>query len=373
MFFPLGLTLAWSGVLHWLLHATDLLPDYRPIFHSIVQIQGFLMCFAVGFLFTAIPRRTGTPPPAAWQMIAGLILPAATTVAAWFQFWALTQLFWLCLVAILIQFFIQRALSKDAARRPPVAFVWIPISLVMGVAGSFLTSAPGVLGPEAFWLHDLGRLLLLQGLFCGLIVGVGTMIIPLITCGDAPPDAGTGSGNRLALLGHLVAAALLATSFWIEISISLRGGLFLRSVVLLITLVAAARIYRLPRLPGGHRWLVWLSAWMIPAGYLLAALLPSAKKAGMHVVFIGGFSLMALSVGVHVTLAHGGYRRLLHGRPWQVPLYGGLILLAAAFRALVDLDQARFFAWLGVSAAVFLAGTIVWASFLLPRLRSPEN
>ena len=64
IFFPLGCLLAWAGVLHWFLHSIGWLADYAPVFHAIAQIQGFMMCFAVGFLFTAIPRRTGTAPPA---------------------------------------------------------------------------------------------------------------------------------------------------------------------------------------------------------------------------------------------------------------------------------------------------------------------
>jgi uncharacterized protein involved in response to NO len=35
LFFPLGLLLAWAGVLHWLLHGLGVLPDYRPVFHAI--------------------------------------------------------------------------------------------------------------------------------------------------------------------------------------------------------------------------------------------------------------------------------------------------------------------------------------------------
>ena len=48
LFFPLGALLAWAGVLHWLLHSVGLLASYEPVFHSIAQIQGFMMCFAVG-------------------------------------------------------------------------------------------------------------------------------------------------------------------------------------------------------------------------------------------------------------------------------------------------------------------------------------
>ena len=55
MLFGIDPLLAWVGVVHWLLDGLGLLADYRPVFRSITPIQGFMQCFAVGFLFTAIP------------------------------------------------------------------------------------------------------------------------------------------------------------------------------------------------------------------------------------------------------------------------------------------------------------------------------
>ena len=63
LLFPLGIVLSWTGVLPWLLFAIGVTDEYRSIFHSMAQVQGFLACFAVGFLFTMIPRRTGTAAP----------------------------------------------------------------------------------------------------------------------------------------------------------------------------------------------------------------------------------------------------------------------------------------------------------------------
>jgi len=366
--FPLGLFLTWAGVLHWFLHGLGFLPDYRPVFHSIVQIQGFMMCFAVGFLFTAIPRRTGTWPPAAWQMVVALLAPVGCTVAAWFKAWAWSQACWAAMVLVLFGFAARRFRSAKANRRPPNSFLWIPMSFLMGIAGTGLIAVYGALGGQDFALHDLGRLLLLQGMFVGLVVGVGGLVFPLITRGQGPPDGSTSAADRWARAGHVAAALALAGSFWVEVYLSLRGGLVLRALLVLILLLFSARLWRLPNLPGGHRWLVWLSGWMIPSGYLLAALFPWAKKAGLHVVFIGGFALMALSVGLHVTLAHGGHKRLLGGRPWQVPFYGGLLLLAVVFRALVDFDGRRFFPWLAASSGVFLLASICWAILVIPRL-----
>lgn len=373
IFFPLGALLAWAGVLHWLLHSVGLLPHYEPVFHSIAQIQGFMMCFAVGFLLTAIPRRTGTGPPSSRQMIVGLLAPLGTTIAAWYERWVISQAFWIALVLMLIGFAVRRFLSPGAARRPPNSFIWVPLSLAMGVGGSLMIAAGGMLGQSYFWLHDLGRLFLLQGMFLGLVLGVGGMVLPLVTRAEAPPDAAATSRDHWVRAGHLAAALVLAASFWIEIAWSQVGGLALRAFVALLVLLLSGRINRLPTIPGWHRRLVWLAAWVIPAGYIMAALFPLEIKAGLHVVFIGGFALMALSVGLHVTLAHGGYTALVSSRPWQVPVFGGLLLAAVVLRALCDFDRARFFLWLGCGATCFLIATIVWGSLVVPRLlREPR-
>ena len=373
IFFPLGCLLAWAGVLHWLLHSIGWLADYEPVFHSIAQIQGFMMCFAVGFLFTAIPRRTGTAPPDAWQMILGIAAPICTTIAAWYERWALSQVFWMAMVVVLVIFAVSRFTSPGAERRPPVSFIWVPLSLLMGIIGSVLIAVAGIRGEGFFWLHDLGRLMLLQGMFIGLVVGVGGMVLPLLTQGTAPDDM-TGSPRDLRAAGlHLAAAVTLAASFWIENSVNQRGGLALRALLVLVVLLVSGKIWRPPTVPGWHRRLVWISAWMIPAGYALAACFPLEVKAGLHVVFIGGFALMAFSVGLHVTLAHGGYQRAVKGGSWQVAAFGTLFLSAMILRAAADFDRPRFFLWLGSAAALFLTGSIVWGVMVVPKLfRGPR-
>jgi len=116
----------------------------------------------------------------------------------------------------------------------------------------------------------------------------------------------------------------------------------------------------LPRRPGGHRWLVWLGAWMVPLGYIFAAVFDEHKMAGMHIVFIGGFALMGLSVALHVTLAHGSNPDAVFGKPWELHAFALMTLLALVTRALVDFDPARFFLWLGVAAGAFLWGSLFW-------------
>ena len=368
--FPLGVLLTWAGVGRWLAMALGL--DVRDgVFHSIAQIQGFMMCFVTGFLFTAIPRRTQTAPPATWEMALAVLAPLTVCAAAWAKMIALSQAAWGALLLTLVAFAGRRFLSREAGRRPPGPFlVWVPAGFGMGVAGAALTGAYARAGQELWHLHELGIGLLLQGMLIALVIGVGSMVLPLLTRGDAPPDAEPTTRDRLRRLGHAAGAAALLLSFWIEHAASRPAGYGLRALVVTVMLVAAARLHRLPSKPGWHRWLVWGSAWAIPLGYALAALAPPAtRQAWLHVVFIGGFATMALAVGLHVTLAHGGYQQDVNGRLWRVPALGAALGVAVVARALMILDAGRYMTWLGVASAAFLAATAVWLTLVVPRLR----
>jgi uncharacterized protein involved in response to NO len=182
-----------------------------------------------------------------------------------------------------------------------------------------------------------------------------------------------GPATVRARAGHLAAALVLIASFAVQTFVSLPAAMLLRAGVVLAVYVVAIELWRLPSAEGWNRRLVWLAAWMVPAGFLLAAALPDAYKAGLHVTFIGGFAMLSLAVSTHVTLGHGGFAEELSGRPWQVASIGMFLVAAAVTRVAMDLDREHFFHWMGVAAAFFLAATIVWACFLLPKMLRPRD
>jgi len=373
LFFPLGLVLSWAGVGHWLLHALGLLETYHPVFHAMVQIQSFMTCFAVGFLMTMIPRRTGSAPPSAWQVAICATAPVVTAVAAWNERWLTAQAAWLVLAVTMIAFAVRRFLAATSTRRPPNAFVWIPISLLMGIAGTLMTGFYYAGAPEMLWLHEVGRRLVLQGMFTGLVLGVGSLAFPLMTRGEAPPDAAATRRDDWERLAYIATAALLVASFFLEVMVSLRWAMLLRAVLVAASLALGARLWRLPSPEGWNRTLIWTCGWMLPLGYALAAAFPEHPRAGLHVVFIGGFATLALAVSTQVTLGHRGYRSVMLGKPWQVLAIGILMAAAIAARVIMEFDRARYFVWMGVAATAFLLATAVWAAFVLPRMRFRAN
>ncbi|MFN2425907.1 MAG: NnrS family protein [Candidatus Binatia bacterium] len=371
VFFPLGVVLSWAGVGRWLeIALTGRHEDYLAIyiFHGMTQIQGFLLCFAIGFLFTMIPRRTGTAPPSALEMTIGLVAPVATVLAAWGQRWALSQVGWMVACVLLVVFVGRRFASSSARRRPPTGFVWIPVALVIGFVGSALTGARGALGTDWMWLHDLGQQLVLQGVFIALVLGVGSLALPMMTRGISPADAEFTRRDMAVIAAHLGAAGLLVASFVIQSQWSLPIGCALRAVVIAAVLLLGAELWRPPSIPGWNRRVVWLSAWMLPTGFAFAALYPAYYQAGLHISFVAGLATLTLAVSTHVVLGHGDRSDLINGQPWQVGTIAMLMAAATLCRVAMTMQPLHRNAWMATAAFFFLAATVVWALFLVPVL-----
>jgi uncharacterized protein involved in response to NO len=105
----------------------------------------------------------------------------------------------------------------------------------------------------------------------------------------------------------------------------------------------------------------------MPLGLLGAGLFPDLRIAALHVLFIGGFSLMGFNVATHVSLSHLDLERLALGRPPAVAALGVTVLLAMLARVAADLSH-TYFDHLGWAAALWLLGSAVWLAFLGPRL-----
>jgi len=365
LLFPLGALLAWAGVLHWLLLAAGAIDGYRSTFHAIAQVQGFMTCFAVGFLFTFIPRRTGGPPASAWQVIAVTVAPVATTAFAWFELWVASQACWLAGVLVVMGFAFSRVRRASPRGSFPPGFLWVPGALFGSVAAAVVAGVGGAGGDDLLWLHDLGRSFIQQGLFTGLVLGVGSLLLPVLAYGK-PPRPGGGRG---AVAAHAAAIAAFVASFVVEQRASMSAGFAMRAAVTAGVLWSAG-LWRRPTMPGLHRLLAWLSAWCLPLGALAVAAFPGYRRAGLHVTFIGCFALAALSVSVHVALTHAGRARLLERRPRQVIGFALLLAAALVFRAAVDLDPVRFNVWLGCASGSFLAATVLWGWLVVPNLTS---
>jgi uncharacterized protein involved in response to NO len=361
IFFPLGIALAWIGIGHWLAYGAGWIGTYSCTAHGLTQIQGFLLAFALGFLLTAIPRRTASAPASGAGILAAALALVVSTAAAFLERWWIAEGTTLAVLVGVVAFARARFVAGGGGRRPPAAFVLLPIGLACAMAGAVLLAL--AVTPTA---HILGRLLVTQGTFLCLVMGAGALVLPLMAGGTPPPDLGTSLRVTRTAAAYLGAGVAVVATLIAEALGSDRAAPIVRGLVVAATLVRGAGLGNPLVVAGTNRRVARLAAWLVPAGPILAGLAPDFRVPALHVTFIGGFGLLALSVGTHVTASHcEGLPVLRDGRSTFVRVVASAVLLVAGGRVVADLT-ATYFQHLAVAAALWIAATAVWLARLAP-------
>jgi len=335
LLFPLGAALAWAGVLPWLFFALRLRQIYEPVngllayrsfLHPLIELDGFLGCFAAGVVLTTLK-----PAPAVWQVAVAALAPVASAVATAFGYWQLGQAGSLALLLVLLEFTLRRL------QRPlSSGLLWIALGFVMGAGGAGLAALASARGEGWFWVHEMGRDLVIQGLFTGLAV--------------AAARAMRGDDGRHPLL-HVAAGAIFIASFFVGRRYGMHLGFAIRAAVT-IWLALPLR----PHWEFGPRNLrrsfSHLALWMLAVGNAWVAVAPQIRRAGLHVIFLGCFTALLLAA----LFPRSGERPAFPLR--KLAWAGGLIALSLVCRVMVELDPTSFHLWMGLSAASFLAATV---------------
>jgi len=365
LFFPLGAALGWVGIGHWVAYGAGFTSTYSCLAHGTAQIQGFLLAFALGFLLTAIPRRTESQPAPAIGIALAMLALVVTTAAALLERWWIAEGATVAVIAGVVVFAVRRFMAGAGGRRPPAAFVLLPMGLACAVAGGLLVAwgaSPGA-PPAAM---TLGRLLVEQGLFLCLVMGAGALVLPLMAGATPPPDLGSGPAVARSALAYAAAGLVVVASFAAETAGSERIAPLARGLVVGATLVRGAGIAAPLGRPGWNRRLARLACWLVPSGLVLSGLAPDYRIPALHVTFIGGFGLLAFTVATHVTAAHLELPAMRDGRAPLVGVVAAAVLAAMVGRVMADVTDTYFehLAWAGT---IWIAGTGVWTLGLARR------
>jgi hypothetical protein len=294
-------------------------------------------------------------------MVAALALPPAAVALAWAGDTAMAHGLWLLLVGVALDFTLSR---MRRARLPEVA-IWIPLALLAGAAGALLVMAEPWAG-RAAWA--IGRGLLVQGLFAGLVLGVSGFLVPQLTRGEPGPDRPDAPRGPGSLALHALLAAAFFGSFPVEVLWNARLGMALRALVATGVLLVVARIHRPPSIPGLYRRLVWLAAWLVATGFWTMTLSPRLRGAGLHVLFVGGFAQLTLAFAAHAAFEDARPERL-SASPGSARAMAGLLAVAFGGRILAAIDLRRVAPWLAVASVAFCGAVAAWALLVGPLLR----
>lgn len=348
--FPLGLLYALLGAAVWPFWAAHWIPVYPAIVHWTLMLQGFIHCFILGFLLTALPAFLHADRCRPWELGVTVAAMLALGVSALLGWNVAAQVAYLATLM---------TLTYVAARRlpvrrgdPPEEFLFVALGLLFGYGGALwgIAAAAGWAPDPAprFALHLVER-----GFILCIVLGVGGLLVPtftamkdpLVVIGVARPGQRAPRRRLYVPIALLLVASRVAEGSGRP---DLAAWLLVAAVTPLLLLVW--KVFRLPGRRDLLSFALWAGGWCVLLGVWFAALVPLHSVAGFHVAFLGGFALLILGIATRVVVTHGKFplqyeRHILRTRDVA------LILAALALRMAGE--------FIPLYALVLYAGSVV--------------
>ena len=363
IFFPLGIVLGVMGVAIWPLYYFGVTANYSGRVHAFVQTDGFLYAFIAGFLLTAIPRFTGTDSPSRriQYVLAAMLLSCAFA----FELWAFQvgNALFVAIHATVATLAIRR--FRRRKHDPPETFSLIGLGMMAGALAAVVDFgvACSAIPPS---LDLLGRRLLSEGMVLLLVLGVGGFLGPRLLGFAALPKFDTAEDARSTknILFYKAAGITVLLSVVAEYGFGVSPMAFLRAAAVTAVILTTVRPWRLPAVRTTLAWCVWTAHWLILISVWLVAIAPRYRIDFLHVLFIGGFTLLILAVGTRVSLSHGGYSLSLERGSWplRIGLLSGLVAMLARVGA--PFAPSSYFAHLAYAGLLWIGGMLVWGVYL---------
>jgi len=372
IFFPLGIILGAMGVAIWPLYYYGVTQGYSGRAHAFVQTDGFLYAFICGFLLTAIPRFTGTEPPSRQVQYLLAAIVACCAAAFEFQFFIVGQTTFVVAHFFLLGLIISR--FRQRRQDPPETFPLLGLGLLSGTLAALINAgiAWNVIGP--FW-DPLGKRLMTEGMVLLLVLGIGGFLGPrLLGFAQLPQFNRPQPANRErpSRRSHMytLAGLLIMLSLVGEYGFGISSMAFVRAAATTVVILSTLQPWRLPAVRTTLSWCVWCAHWFVILAVWIVAIVPRYRIDFLHILFIGGFTLLILAVGTRVTLSHGGYGLAMEKRSWPLRIGVSTGLVAMLARIGAPFAGFTYFAHLAWAAILWITGMLVWGLHVIRLIRS---
>jgi len=147
---------------------------------------------------------------------------------------------------------------------------------------------------------------------------------------------------------------------------------FVRAAVVTFVILSTIRPWKLPSVRTTLAWCVWAAHWFAILAVWLVAIAPRYLIDLLHVLFIGGFSLLILAIATRVTLSHGGHDLAQERGSWplRIGLSTGLIAMLARVGA--PFAAFTYFAHLAWAGILWISGMLFWGFYLVRLIRTRQ-
>ncbi len=373
VFFPLGIFASVAGVALWPLVYAGWLGFYPGEAHARIMVEGFVGAFAVGFLGTAFPKMIESPPLTRFE-IAILVLTTLgcaiahacgeTVVgdACFLATWLLV------LVSLVVR---MKCFGKDL---PPPGFVLVGLGILAGIAGTIMLLIEKVSAPSMFQF-TLSRLFLYEGFLLGPIIGIGGFLFPrFLHPLECPHHHHQKSWKWRALAGLIVGFLVLGTYITQALGFVM-GSPIVRAVIVTGYLFSQVALFRRESSTGSLVTMLRMAILCLLLGILLSGVSVIFQTAVKHLLFIGGYGLLVLTIASRVTWGHSGNIKFTRGKQWSLRWVLSFVILAMATRVVADFIPAIRVSHHIYAALCWIiaAGIWSWAVLRYVRTLDPEE
>lgn len=366
LFFIFGILYGIVGVGYWVMASVGWIIPNLAVTHAAVQTQGFLASFVVGFLMTAFPRFTGTWPVSKLELgtafFASLVFFATVTTHKWI--WAETAFFVLILTLII---FAARRVPHRSKDLPP-SFLLMGFGFLHALLGTLLILITRF-GTENFTLFSTGRQMVQVGFLLCMVLGITGKLAPFLMGYTESPEKESNKSEASIqakdILVHGLAGILLFFTFFLEPHFY-RLAWGIRAVVSTAHLLMFAKIGRPLRKKTTIMLFFFISCWMIPIGLWTGFFFPHLRIAALHIIFLGGFSLMIFSFGLLIVLSHSGKAQRLNTTLVPLRIIGTFVVAAMLVRFAADLWPSKFDLLIHLSSGTWVLAALFWGGYVLP-------
>lgn len=375
LLFPLGFALAAIGIGVWI-------PYYfRPQAfpnpgqgHAIVQIQGFLLCYILGFLSTMLPKVLGVAPLGRFQLSLFPLGFIGIAICAWIpsvHAQAAVQVLHGLIIANFLVFILRRWPTRRGS--PPTTFAFIPMAFGADLIGTALRilAATGMIGGA--WMR-FPLLLQYQAFPLLLILGIGGFLLPKLFGNTVVNPQALRNQSGYSIRIPLAMGSILLASYGLEAiapylgmhTWPLRLAYLMRAILWAGFILGQLRLQRVPRKLPAYLTGARLSLYSMGLGMAMPIFLPRYLIAWEHLIFLSGFLWLTLSVASRVISAHAGRLEILDLHRRKSLAYGILILMAIAGRITADIWMHGHWLHLACASAFALAALAIWGWIFLP-------
>jgi uncharacterized protein involved in response to NO len=165
---------------------------------------------------------------------------------------------------------------------------------------------------------------------------------------------------------------VLLASYWLEASNpAAPAAAWLRGIAAIVYLAAMVPFHRQSPPLRTASFAAQLALLALVAGLIFPLFWPGQRIAGLHVVFLGGFSLITFTVATRVVLGHSGNEALFETRLPALQVAAFLLLAGTVLRAVGDFLPTRPH-WLNGASYLWMLAAGVWGFSVLPKVRHAD-